>query len=264
MKPSVYEGNSITISSRAENFTKKIYSYDGSTLDNSWFVPSPLVTNHHTKKNYSDKIKIRENRDQNNSSSNYETFGSNSENVINYACNAGYSTIAFTDAVYSSIAAPNFEPELELESAFAKIEKKKAEIYSECFFALQDNDPISGQISTAEQFMLERAYSLPVKIITQVLLQIYHDYCGDEHIVSGILQMFSCVPYDNVMPEAGVMLMGVLAHKNTNLQDNAIQLFEHWNSKKCLSLLKNAKCNEVWLKKYLDEVIEYIEKEGID
>ena len=143
-------------------------------------------------------------------------------------------------------------------------EKFREKCYSECLSVLQKNDPISGETSLAKQYMYDHVEQYSAELIKDALLRIYDDNCDNVNIVSGILQMFSCLSYEVIMSDSKSkeILTGLLSHQNIDLQDDAIQLFEQWNSKKSLPLLKKTKCKKKWLQRYLEEVIDYIEREG--
>lgn len=58
------------------------------------------------------------------------------------------------------------------------------------------------------------------------------------------------------------MALGLLQHENIYLRDRAIQVYEQWNSKKGINVLKTLKCDQKWLQDYVDKVIEYLERDG--
>lgn len=76
--------------------------------------------------------------------------------------------------------------------------------------------------------------------------------------------MIACVPYEAVSPKGQIMAMGLLTNKILSVRDKAIQCFERWNSKKGLAYLRNVSCYPKWLQNYVDKVIMYIERDGME
>ena len=76
--------------------------------------------------------------------------------------------------------------------------------------------------------------------------------------------MVSCVPYEVVQPKGQAIAMGLLSNKELLIRDRAIQCFERWNSKKGLDVLKSLDCQPKWLQKYVDKIIKYIERDGVE
>ena len=76
--------------------------------------------------------------------------------------------------------------------------------------------------------------------------------------------MIESVPYEAISPKGQMKAMGLLVKKSLSVRDKAIQCFEKWNSKKGLAYLKNISCSPIWLQKYVDKVIMYIERDGIE
>ena len=72
------------------------------------------------------------------------------------------------------------------------------------------------------------------------------------------------VSYDDAFPELQTMAIGLLQHKDDEVRDRAIQSFERWNSKKGLNVLESLRCEKTWMQRYVNKVIEYIKREGVD
>lgn len=121
---------------------------------------------------------------------------------------------------------------------------------------------VDGEISKSEKYMHENMYSETKDYILDALMKIYIDNYNDEHILLGVLEMLSSVKYEEVEPKGQIMALGLLQHNNIYLRDRAIQVFEQWNSKKGIDILKSLKCDQKWLQDYVDKVIEYLERDG--
>lgn len=76
--------------------------------------------------------------------------------------------------------------------------------------------------------------------------------------------MISSLSYEESCPQGPIMAVGLLQNKSNTIRDRAIQAFERWNSKKALTVLESLKCDKKWLQDYVDKVILYIKRDGID
>lgn len=119
-----------------------------------------------------------------------------------------------------------------------------------------------GEISNSERYMKNNMTLQTKDYILDALMKIYIDKYNDEHVMLGVMEMISCVKYEDVEPNGQIMVLGLLQHKNIYLRDRAIQVYEQWNSKKGIRVLKTLKCDQKWLQDYVDKVIEYLEREG--
>lgn len=141
---------------------------------------------------------------------------------------------------------------------------KVKQMYNEISIIICHDDYVDGEISQSEIFMKE-AYQLgKMDYVMEALMQIYLKNLSNMHVLEGILVMISAVPYEAVEPKGQTMAIGLLVNKELLIRDRAIQCFEQWNSKKGLCVLKSLKCEPKWLQKYVDKVIMYIERDGVE
>ena len=129
---------------------------------------------------------------------------------------------------------------------------------------IQQDEFIDGEISNSELYMKELCDNYPVDYILKALMQVYSSNLLNSKILEGVLIMVSSVPYETVAPEGQVMAMGLLSNKDLLIRDRAIQCFEKWNSKKGIPALISLECHPKWLQKYVEKVITYLERDGID
>lgn len=127
---------------------------------------------------------------------------------------------------------------------------------------INHDEYIDGEMSQAELFMKEIYSNNQIDYAIEALMQIYSDNLLNVHVLEGILVMISCLPYEAVEPKGQIMAMGLLSNKELIIRDRAIQCFERWNSKKGLNTLKSLNCQPIWLQKYVNKVIMYIERDG--
>ena len=143
-------------------------------------------------------------------------------------------------------------------------EKTIAQYANEICILIQQDEFIDGEISRSEQYMKEGYEQGQLDFIADALMRVYSSSLGEAHMLEGILTMIASVPYEAISPKGQIMAMGLLVNKTLSVRDKAIQCFEKWNSKKGLAYLKNISCSPIWLQKYVDKVIMYIERDGIE
>lgn len=145
--------------------------------------------------------------------------------------------------------------------------KRKAvitEFANEIYAIISHDEYDDGELSRSEIYIREACESKNIEYVMDALMEIYMSNLNNYHVLEGILIMVSSIPYEDAYPKGQIMAMGLLSNKELLIRDRAIQCFERWNSKKGLKVLKNLECNPQWLQRYVDKVIMYIEKDGVD
>ena len=138
------------------------------------------------------------------------------------------------------------------------------QMYNEISIIIGHDECVDGEISQSEIFIKQAYERGQMDYVMEALMQIYLKNLSNVHFLEGILVMISAVPYEIVEPKGQTMAMGLLTNKELLIRDRAIQCFEQWNSKKGLEVLKSIECQPKWLQKYVDKVIMYIERDGIE
>lgn len=153
----------------------------------------------------------------------------------------------------------------ELEREMQEFRKSKIMQFSnEISIIINHDEYVDGEVSQSEIFMKEAYENEQMDYVMEALMQIYMDNLSNIHVLEGILVMVSCVPYEVVQPKGQAIAMGLLSNKELLIRDRAIQCFERWNSKKGLGVLKSLDCQPKWLQKYVDKIIMYIERDGVE
>lgn len=129
---------------------------------------------------------------------------------------------------------------------------------------IKQDDFIDGETSQSERYMVEAYKQGNIDYIADAIMTLYASSLEDVHMLVGMLTMISCVPYNAIAPKGQIMAMGLLTNKALSVRDKAIQCFEKWNSKKGLDYLKSIDCTPTWLQKYVEKVMMYIERDGIE
>lgn len=122
----------------------------------------------------------------------------------------------------------------------------------------------AGEIPPSETYIKQIADKYGWQKTQLWLQKIWLDHFHDSHILVGLLHVLSHFPYKDVEPGAVAMALGVLQHSDMNVRDYAIKAFENWNSKKALPVLQKLNCDAKWLQNYVNQVIDVLEKEGVD
>lgn len=140
------------------------------------------------------------------------------------------------------------------------IEQYKVEIIS----TIRNDTFEDGSCSQSELFMAEQFKPETSQYIRTALNELYIHFYSNSHIITGILIMAGSISYDLVFPEGPTMALGLLQHYDYQVRDRAIQAFERWNCKKGLVVLESLRCDKKWMQRYVDKVIEYIKRDGVD
>lgn len=121
-----------------------------------------------------------------------------------------------------------------------------------------------GTETRSEEYMLMNYSDSSKEYIKEALMNLYLDYQQDAQVLTGILMMAGSVSYDSIHPQGQIMALGLLQNKDFSVRDRAVQLYERWNSKKGINVLKGLRCDRKWLQRYVDKVIFYLERDGTD
>lgn len=121
-----------------------------------------------------------------------------------------------------------------------------------------------GIISQSEQYIISIEKPNKLEYFREAANELYLDYYNDSHVLTGLLIMMGSLQYNEAEPQGQTMALGLLQHEDITVRDRAIQAFERWNSKKGLPVLKSLHCDRIWLQNYVDKVISYLERDGVD
>lgn len=122
---------------------------------------------------------------------------------------------------------------------------------------------IDGEVSRTENLVKEM-FGRNREAVMSALMDIYLEYFTeqDTHVLKGVLELLSVLPYDEVRPSGQIMALGVMRHKNKYVVKKGIQLYERWNSKEGIKIIKTLHFEETRFQKYAEQVIEYLERDG--
>ena len=134
-----------------------------------------------------------------------------------------------------------------------KVYKSWAEYICNSF--LEDNF-INGKKTNAEDFIVNS-----LKTINQNWLnRLYLEKITSSKIKIGILHTISHIDYEKVHPIGqSIALMG-LTDPDDEVIEYSIKVFENWECKDAIPLLKGRQIKKKWLQEYLEDVVEYLEE----
>ena len=202
-------------------------------------------------------IEAFDEEEETSTSNDYPSYQFRNENQLSPQTNnfkSKRSTTLFETAILDYIA----QSEAEVR------EKIISQYVNEIRILIRQDEFIDGEVSRSERYMKEGYAQGQLDFIADALMRVYSSNLGEAHMLEGILTMIASVPYEAISPKGQIMAMGLLANKTLSVRDKAIQCFERWNSKKGLDYLKNISCSPKWLQNYVDKVVMYIERDGIE
>ena len=178
--------------------------------------------------------------------------------------------------LYPSSRTPAYKSSGSLDEPFSRslederfiLEKKESLVdilFHEIESIILDDEFEDGEMSLSEKYINDRFELYYRDYIKDALMRVYLAYISMDnasHVLSGVLVMISSRSYDEMYPQGQTMALGLLQHKDVYIRDKAIQVFERWNSKKGIPILRSLLCDKRWLQAYVDKVIEYLERDG--
>lgn len=116
-----------------------------------------------------------------------------------------------------------------------------------------------SEITSAEKLALDIEKSYSMRVLGEVLQNIYIQYNDYYNMLIGICKILGRFELKEVMPWGPTMLMGLLSHKNETVKEYAVAVVENWAEVDLLPVLRNLDCSSHWLKEYIEDVVKYLE-----
>lgn len=162
----------------------------------------------------------------------------------------------------SSLRQSDLDPRLISERDARKIVVKQYK--SDILNTIRNDTYEPGFVSQSEYYISNMADETNYEYVREASNELYLEYYNDAHILTGLLIMMGTLSYEDAEPQGQTMALGLLQHEDISVRDRAIQVFERWNSKKGLSVLRSLHCDRAWLQRYVDKVIAYLERDGVE
>lgn len=130
--------------------------------------------------------------------------------------------------------------------------------------SIVNDEFIDGEVSRTEK-LIKELFVQNKEAVMSALMEIYLTYFSktDTHVLKGVLELLSVLPYDDVRPSGQIMALGVMRHKNKYVVKKGIQLYERWNAREGIEIIRALHFKETRFQKYAEQVIEYLERDGV-
>lgn len=86
-------------------------------------------------------------------------------------------------------------------------------------------------------------------------------FANDEKMLIGLLSIVESINEKSLHPIAEIMALAALTHKNDEVKELGVRIFENWSSLYSYEILRNIKVDTSWLQEYINQVIKDIEEE---
>ncbi|WP_288945995.1 hypothetical protein [uncultured Megasphaera sp.] len=117
-----------------------------------------------------------------------------------------------------------------------------------------------GEKTSVEEFILMSISSIDENVIQRWLNKLYLDNMEYNYVKIGLLHTLSHIEYKKVAPVAQSLALVGLTDPDDEVIEYSIKAFENWEDKDAISLLKGRQIKKIWLQKYLDDVVKYLEE----
>ena len=162
----------------------------------------------------------------------------------------------------SSMRQADLDPMLISERDARKIVVKQYK--TDILNVIRNDTYESGFVSQSEYYISNNATEANYEYIREASNELYLEHYNDSQVLTGLLIMMGTLSYEEAEPQGQTMALGLLQHEDISVRDRAIQAFERWNSTKGLPVLRSLHCDRSWLQRYVEKVIAYLERDGVD
>lgn len=146
-------------------------------------------------------------------------------------------------------------------------EAEKDKIVDKLVYELEEEldlfDEESEAYSSAERKIIEIEHNYKMRILGEVIQRIYVQHFDNPLYLIGICRALLRYDLDEVKPWGAVILAGLLNHPDERVKEYAVQLIDNWNDVELLPLLKTLQVTTDWLKDYIKDVVESLERENV-
>lgn len=189
-----------------------------------------------------------------------EIAGDKKINFFHYNDYTGTSPIL--NAVYENsyiswnIASESSLNNILAQTQYSKILRRLKDGFESDFLGiLKENNFEFGYSSNAELFIrncLKECATDTKQWLNEIFIENFHN----AHISEGILRIISHFEYDEISPQGPTIALAALTHINSGVKECAVRAFENWGTLDCLRILESTGIEEIWLKNYIDDVIQ--------
>ena len=139
------------------------------------------------------------------------------------------------------------------------IEKLAYELEEELNLFDEENE----EYSSAERKIIEIEHDYKMRILGEVIQHIYVRNFDNPLYLIGICRSLLRYDLEEVKPWGVAMLAGLLNHSDERVKEYTIQLIDNWSDVELLPLLKTLQVTTGWLKDYIKDVVENLERKNV-
>ncbi|WP_406043182.1 hypothetical protein [Succinimonas sp.] len=150
---------------------------------------------------------------------------------------------------------------------FAADEAEKDKIVKKLVHELEKTleffDEENEEYSSVERKIVDIEHTYNMRILGEVIQDIYVHHFDKPLYLIGICRSLLRYDFDEVRPWVNAMLTGLLDHPDERVKEYTVQLIDNWNAVELLPILKTLPVSTGWLRDYIKDVVENLEKENV-
>ena len=146
-------------------------------------------------------------------------------------------------------------------------EAEKDRVIEKLVYELEEElnlfDEENEEYSSAERKIIEIEHDYKMRILGEVIQHIYVRNFDNPLYLIGICRSLFRYDLEEVKPWGVAMLAGLLNHSDERVKEYTIQLIDNWSDVELLPLLKTLQVTTGWLKDYIKDVVENLERKNV-
>ena len=146
-------------------------------------------------------------------------------------------------------------------------EAEKDRVIEKLVYELEEElnlfDEENEEYSSAESKIIEIEHDYKMRILGEVIQHIYVRNFDNPLYLIGICRSLLRYDLEEVKPWGVAMLAGLLNHSDERVKEYTIQLIDNWSDVELLPLLKTLQVTTGWLKDYIKDVVENLERKNV-
>ena len=146
-------------------------------------------------------------------------------------------------------------------------EAEKDRVIEKLVYELEEElnlfDEENEEYSSAERKIIEIEHDYKMRILGEVIQHIYVRNFDNPLYLIGICRSLLRYDLEDVKPWGVAMLAGLLNHSDERVKEYTIQLIDNWSDVELLPLLKTLQVTNGWLKDYIKDVVEKLERKNV-
>ena len=132
----------------------------------------------------------------------------------------------------------------------------------EIFSSLNWRNIEIGEPTEAEYIIDDLIRETTPKDTMEWVYNIFLDNIDNILLLCTLIHSLSHIEYELVYPQGPMMAMAMFTHDDKRVVGYAIKAFSNWNSKDSLKYIEHMQPKEIWAKREMNRIIEYIKMNG--